>query len=296
MNNKGDVRLKWLVYTLLIAVLATVVYGATSDTHGVQITVGNQDPFIVNVTPHANIDLVEDSSVTEYIIFLAEDGDGNNGVGTALDDSTAVITLTKGGETDIQSTSCTPTDIGTNQTSYNCSIDFWYFYDDGTWAINATICDLAGSCAENTTETVDINLLSAYQGGPDNITFPTVNQGQTNVASNNDPFVMNNTGNADFSVVNVTALNLLGETTPTDKIFAENMSINVADASEGDVLANNTAVTITSALLNRGNHTVDDGSTGQEWLYYYIEDVPTGISAQQYSSAGLGTWTVEVFV
>jgi len=174
----------------------------------------------------------------------------------------------------------------------------WYFDGAGSWTINVSVADIGGPVTvTNDTETFTYNTLKAMKLSPSSITFGSVSLGQTDIAATDDPVTLNNTGNVDIASGNakVKAYDLFGTTTTSEKIGADAFSVNIADASEGDAMINNTEVAITGSVLAAGNHSVDDGSTGQELLYYYIEEVPTtGISAQTYDTSALGAWVVSV--
>ena len=42
------------------------------------------------------------------------------------------------------------------------------------------------------------------------------------------------------------------------------------------------------------NYSVNDGNTGQERLFFYLEALNPGLSSQSYSSTGGGAWTVAI--
>jgi len=125
------------------------------------------------------------------------------------------------------------------------------------------------------------------------LTWPTINLTDTNVLSNNDPVTINNTANKDITAgnVKVTAIDLQGETTATQYIYAGNFTVNINDACEGTVMANNTAIAVSGATIPKGNNSKGDG---QEELYFCLEEIPPTISSQIYSTTGLGAWTISV--
>jgi len=153
--------------------------------------------------------------------------------------------------------------------------------------------------------------------GPGSLTWPTVTNAQTNQTSNNDPLLMNNTGNVNISIgnVNITAFNLIGETNQTQFMNASNFTINTLNggdppvecqlttATEVYTMANNTGVNITGAGLAKGNYTQNFGNitSGQQKLYFCLVQVMAGnsgtgglLSPQTYSTAFSSPWSVVI--
>ena len=279
--------------TLMLFLCSGLALAATSGTTDVSATVSNVAPTITAVESVAAQDPTEDSTTTVSIKFTADD---QNGV-SDLDDSSASVTLSKSGETSRSSTStCSVTDISSTSANYTCSVDMWYFDGAGTWTINVSVQDSSAVVAYNDSTTFTYNTLKAIKVGPSSISFGSVSIGQTDIGATDDPIIINNTGNVDIAVntTSVTAYNLHGTTTTTEYIGADQFSVNINDAADGDALINASAVTISNAIISAGNHSVNDGSTGQEYIYSYLETVPSGISAQTYDTSQLGAWVIAV--
>jgi len=129
---------------------------------------------------------------------------------------------------------------------------------------------------------------------PAEINWGAVGLSDTDVGADDDPILINNTGNDDNLNINVTGYNLQGEETETQYIYAHNFSVDSeSQGCSGTVLLNETSINITSAILSYGNHSLNDG-TGQEQIYFCLKGLPQDISSQSYSSSAYGAWTIEI--
>jgi hypothetical protein len=206
------------------------------------------------------------------------------------------------GEAVRQNNSCSAISGQSTTTSQNfsCTIGMYYFDTPGVWTITARGNDLGNTTYNQTTKTFTYDSLTAMVISPGALTWSAVTPGQENATSGNDPTLINNTGNYNITNVTVTALDLLGETNTAFQINAGNMSVSVDNGGSppaecsGMIMANNTEKQITSAQLLRGNHSVGDGSTGQEQLYYCFKTIPSNIPSQTYSTAAGGSWTIKI--
>ncbi|MFH1803116.1 MAG: hypothetical protein ABH864_06755 [archaeon] len=70
----------------------------------------------------------------------------------------------------------------------------------------------------------------------------------------------------------------------------------VSSTTGGVTMVNGTELEIYGAILNRGNHTANNGVTGQEQLYFCIPSVPAGLISQSYSTSVTGSdaWKVQI--
>ena len=263
---------------------------ATSGTTTVSISVGNNDPVVDFVSTIAAQDVTESGTASIPFWFTATDIDGV----ANLDDSSAQARFQRAGETTRQNLSCAwVSDIDTDTANYSCTVDIWYWDAAGSWTINATIEDINNAKGENSSTTFTLNPTTAMAMSPTALAWPSINLTSTNVLSNNDPIIINNTANKDIAAdhVNVTAIDLPGETTGSEYIYAGNFTSKITDACEGTVMVNNTAIGVSGAIITAGNNSAGDG---QESLYFCLEDVPSGISSQTYSTAGSESWTIAV--
>ena len=132
---------------------------------------------------------------------------------------------------------------------------------------------------------------------PTSLTWGAVGIATVNTGSNNDPIQINNSGNDEPLNINVTALNLRGETTIGQFIFANNFTIeNATEGCSGTAMVNATSTNVTSAILQRGNYSLNynNATSGQEEIHFCLKGVNSDLSAQSYSSAAYGAWTVAV--
>ena len=265
----------------------------TQGTTSVNITVGNAAPTVPFVYGNASYFPTEDTTTSITFNFTADDDDGAGN----LNDSTAAAYFQRTGETTRSNTSCVQIGAAvSNSKNYTCTIDMWYFDEAATWTINATIQDINDAVGENSTTTFTYQLLTAMVLNPGALTWPSISLTTTDEGSNNDPVRLNNTGNDENLTINSTAFNLRGETEITEFIFANNFTIgNATEGCTGFVTtqSNATSLAVNGTELDRGNHSVNDGTTGQEDLFFCLKGVPD-ISAQSYSSSAYGSWTVDI--
>ena len=127
---------------------------------------------------------------------------------------------------------------------------------------------------------------------PNSLSWSTLTSGSINQTSNNDPTLINNTGNFN-GTINVNAINLLGETTSSNRLDANNFTAFHTDSvvcASGITLVNATSTTINNTFANRGNLSIG-GGVGQEEIFYCIPKVPL-ISSQTYSTTQGGSWAI----
>ena len=142
------------------------------------------------------------------------------------------------------------------------------------------------------------NQLQALTIAPNSLTWATLSVGATNQTSNNDPTIINNTGNYNFTNITVKGLNLHGEVTPSSYMDVANFTVGNSTGSSIECgfnstrLVNGTNLNVKLSILTKGNNSVNDRQTGQEELYYCIMTVPQ-IASQTYSTTYTGgSWLV----
>ncbi len=268
---------------------------ATSDTTALNITVGNSVPTITIVDPIAATDpsIGTTKSITFYFNVTDTDGYAN------IDIDTAKAYFTKAGESTRSNTSCisTFTPNSGNSMNFTCTIDMWYWDENGAWTINVTIEDINSAVGYNESETFTYNLQTAMTMSPTSLGWPTIGLTDTDTGSDEDPITANNSGNDVNLNINVTALDLQGEETTTQYIYANNFTVEDAtEGCSGTVMVNATSTNVTSAILQRGNNSLNynNATSGQEQIFFCLKGVPQDISAQSYSSSAYGPWTVEI--
>ncbi|MCP6727622.1 MAG: sigma-70 region 4 domain-containing protein, partial [Patescibacteria group bacterium] len=283
----------------------TKVYA--NDTFG-NMNVNDFTDISINVTSAANdpptIGFVEvitaknptDDTITSITFnFTATDTNGFADINV----STAAGYFNRTGEATRSNTSCVNLSQSGDDVNFSCTIDMWYFDQNGPWTINVTIRDNSDASGENSSTTFTYNTLNGMKMSPKSLTWQEILIGQTNIGSNNDPIQINNTGNTEPKDINVTAYNLRGETIDTEYIFAANFTIeNASQGCSGTQMQNATSLNITSAILQRGNHSLNynNATSGQEQIYFCLTEVPAGISPQPYSSASFGSWEIRILL
>jgi hypothetical protein len=242
-----------------------------------------------NSTLTGGVTPIESTSTSSEIYVTICDPDGVNDI----DDTSVEARYQKSGDTTRENTSCVLIgDLNTYCANFSCTIETWYFDGSGTWTINVSATDLGNQTTiYNTDKTFTMNLLKAMTIQPDQINWTSISPGDTDEKADNDPTTINNTGNYN-GTINITGLNLYGETITTEVFGVDNFTSGIADDCDtsGVFLSNNTQVLITGSVANRGNLSAGGGA-GQEELYYCIPDVPT-LSSQEYSTSNLGSWTI----
>ncbi|MBI2110318.1 hypothetical protein HYT51_00880, partial [Candidatus Woesearchaeota archaeon] len=257
-----------------------------------------------------------EAGVTTFTFtFNATDTDGASDLNDATANGRINITLNS---TTIQryNTTCNSLQSVGNTEEYQCRIDLWYFDTPGSWTINASIKD-GTSYAENSSTTFTVNPLTAMVMSPANLTWPaTITLTSTNTTSNNDPLIINNTGNKDITPTNIkiTAVNLRGEATTTQFLLAANFTVSYLNSSvtnaecqflnttNGIRPVNNSATSISTANISAGNNSLGQIAGGElpgrENLYFCLTEVTAGLSQQSYSTTGgaafIYPWTIAV--
>ena len=279
-----------------------------NSTEFTNFTAENVAPVIYFVSP------VHSQSITEggikqinNLTFNVSDG---NGAGD-INNNSAQVRINLTGEQDRYNVSCAPSAGFENTVSFNCSVSIWYFDGAGNWTINVSVNDNSGVYAENHSTNFELRATTAMIMSPNGLTWPTLELGRTNQTSNNDPLVINNTGNRDIFAggISVTGYDLQGTSIITDFINAKNFTVSAVNGSStctgtdclecsGTAMLNNTAQAISIANITAGNNSIGtlDSSSGQETLFLCLRTVPLEISRQNYDTSGLSTaaWVVSV--
>ncbi|MBI2452076.1 hypothetical protein HYV50_03280 [Candidatus Pacearchaeota archaeon] len=271
--------------------------GNNNESETRELTVNNTAPQITSVSSIGSISPTEGSTTNVTFYLIMKDNDGVND----LADTSVKANFTRSGEPLRQNTSCALVgDIDSTSANYSCTIQMWYFDENGVWNITVYGEDVEGLSAINTTTNFSYVQLQSLKISPAQINF-AVNIGATNQTSTNDPTLINNTGNYNFTNITVNAINLHGESVSTFYIDIANFSIgNNTGASNPEcgqsgatTLTNGTDRQIINTVLNRGNNSINDGSTGQEQIYYCLRTVPSTISSQIYSTSTAGSWLIK---
>ncbi len=280
---------------------ANDILGNINNTETREITLSalSQAPQILYLSPITDQSITENSFSQIVINFSVQDGNGH----TDLND--ARLNISRTGEATRKNDSCLKVIGHGVNVNYSCTIDIWYFDAAGDWNISAFIND---NQFMNATNTSSFTLLqtSAFIAGPSSIIFNTLDAGSTNVTPTN-PILLNNTGNKPIAIGNIqiNATNLLGESDHTRGLYAGNFTISTATggspsvecgSSSSTFMNSNVFVALIGAILPRGNHSINDGSTGQEQLYLCLTQVGSELSTQKYSTTRKGSWTIKILI
>ncbi|MBX4196406.1 LamG domain-containing protein [Candidatus Pacearchaeota archaeon] len=287
---------------------AVDMLGNKNQTEQTTVTITNPTntaPSITSVQALAAQDPTEDSITNVIFNFTAYDPDGFGD----LKDASARVNVTIIGQSNLrQNLSCAElNNFATNYANYTCSVQMQYFDSSGSWNLSVSINDTADAVAINESTYFTYNQLSAFTVGPSNLTFASLTPGSTNQTSNNDPLVLNNTGNKNVTLGNiqVNATNLKGETDNTKALYANNFTLSIVTGSsfECGISGNQSVamshwafINVTNSSLTNGNHSLADGSTGQEQIYMCLTVVGNELSGQAYSTAGEGAWTLKILI
>jgi hypothetical protein len=272
------------------------ITGKATKPTNVSITVSQiRINFVSPIVSPQNV--TETSSTTVTFYFNASIP---GGVASNVNKTSAVGNFSLAGETTRANTSCVNISEGADWVNFSCSIQVWYWDGAGNWTVTAFIKDNSNNAAANTTTNMTLSQSTCFVTSPNELNWATVIPGAVNQQSSNDPSLLNNTCNDDIDTgkVDVKALDLVGGTNAAYSIFAQDFNSSVTSGSEctGVGLQNNTFIAITESILPSGNNSRSYGNetSGQEQLYYCIPLVNASLISQTYSTAILGSWTIQV--
>jgi len=275
-----------------------------SGTASLNVTIGNTAPTVSFVAAIPAI--TPNESGVNYTVFIVNATD-TDGVGN-LDDNSVEARFELTGETTRVNTSCILlADIDANSANYSCTVGMYYFdKNDANWVVNVTVLDTNGARGINASTNVQFNLLNAMVTGGA-LVWASLQLAAVNTTADNNPIIVNNTGNDIDLSINITAFDLEGLSTPGEFIGATNISVeNITLGCTGPftqpmINATNstdteTRTNITSAILQNGNNSLSNSNatSGQEELFFCITAVSNTLSSQDYSSDSYGSWSILV--
>jgi hypothetical protein len=289
-----------LSLALVSAEIPTITGKATQQPFNLSITISNTPPQIVRIATISDQSITENSYSDFLINFSARDNDGY----ANLNDTSVRVNVTRGAEPSKQNLTCSKTSSAGTETNYSCSIRIWYFDAAGDWNVSVNVSDLNNAVATNTSF-FTLMQTSAFIAGPTALAFPSITPGSVNVTTTTGAIILNNTGNKAITAGNIliNATNLRGESDPTRALYAGNFTIGTATggspavecgAASSTFMTNMTFVGITSATLPKGNHSINNGTVGQEQLYLCLTSVGSELTSQVYSTAAEGSWTAKI--
>jgi len=298
-----------IIAVVLVLVISVIVFSsydllektitgfASSSSTNLSITLAGPNNSVVNfISAVGTITPIEYNYTEINFTYIVTDVDGVDDI----NNSAATANFSKSTATTRENTSCINfgNKNGTAR-NFSCSIRLWYFDQSGTWTVTAYSNDLGNKTMNYTSTTFTFSELKALAIGTSNrsLSWDSISPGQRNKTSINDPTIINNTGNFN-GTLNVTALNLLGQTDSSYQIHAENFTLGLTTGAgnpecniTGSNMTNNTAVTVIGSFANQGNLSIQDGS-GEEQVYYCLRVVNTNLTSQAYSTTALGSWTI----
>jgi len=139
-----------------------------------------------------------------------------------------------------------------------------------------------GNYTSNLSTSFTYNTLYAVSLNTNSLDFGALSAGD--VAKTAGTLMLNNTGNFNYTLVQLKAFNLVNS---TDIIAASNFRINITNVSTGASLSNNTFINISGAILPRST----DSSIGNQSMFVYV-DIPIGTAGRAYRS--LSEWILSV--
>jgi DNA-directed RNA polymerase specialized sigma24 family protein len=299
VNATGNIGNSYKINVNFTSNNASVMYNVTNNATILisTITSISNPPNITLVSAIPAVNLNEGPvATTVNVNFTAYDADGASN----LNDSSAMVNFTRAGEAARANVTCAKINTIGNYANYSCNVLMYWFDGAGTWNVTAFIKDASNAVASNTSATFTVNALTGFVASPNSVAFSSLTPGAANQTATNDPVVLNNTGNQNISIGNIqiNSTNLKGESNSLLALFANNFSVGISTGGNAECDATNLSrglfVGVSSAFLPRGNFTVNDGSTGQEQLYFCLKKAGTELTSQAYSTSSEGSWTIKI--
>jgi len=294
------------------------ITGEVTSATNVSITVSGTQTVVINVLNGTMIGTDVDptiSGVTTIQFFVnVSDPDGNADINTSSVNASFIFHDTGFGQTTRTNSSygcISKGSIDSKSLNFSCRVSMYFFDAPGTYTIEVYARDGGSNTNQkNITQLFSYDTLQAVAIQPNSISFPSAAPGAFNVTSSNDPTLLNNTGNANFTAIDINSTDLFGFVVSSESIPAINFSVGNsslgATAEEcGDAktrtLYNDTILTAQQFKLldgnftfTRGNHSLNDNHTGQEQFFWCIRQIPEGISSQVYNTSAGNAWTIRV--
>ena len=275
----------------------TITGEATNVPFDLNITVGGlQIITVYNQTSAVTINEAPASSqvIINFSVYSPVGAD-------KINTSSAQVNLSFTNEDLRENNSCKVTDYGGDYANFTCTVIMWWWDVNDTWTITASIEDNSSNRFINGSQVQAVGEQQAVQGGPAIISWGGgISPGSSNSTATNDPLLLNNSGNIPSTNITVNATHLRGEEDPTQLLWAGNFSLGWdTGATDPECGASSmqymTYVQVDTANLTKGNFTINDGSTGQEEIYFCLVTLANNLSTQAYSSANEteGPWTAD---
>jgi len=276
------------------------ITGRDTASVSINISVGGPTLFAVYNSTITNAESgPTENTITSIIVNFS--ANSPSGFGN-LNHNTAMANITGDDAVTRTNSSCFMYQGSGTNANYTCNISLWWWDGSGTWNITAYVEDNQSNGVQNTSTDFYVGELTAFVMGPGALTWGTLSPGATNQTSSNDPLLLNNTGNDQITSteLSINASNLRGETTSAEALWASNFSVDWDTEStcsgttciecDGVQMSRSIFINMTMANLTKGNYTINDGSTGQERLYFCIKWISATLSTQSYSTANETEW------
>ena len=299
---------------LIFAILIPLIYAQTGGNvvrragFKVDLVISNRNPSInvSNVTGGASsfsVDPISASNAIVLISFNVTDADGASNINA----STAVVNFTLGGNAGqyyVNQSFVASSEFGTcfnhspssTVVVINCTVVLPYYANaSASWVANISVKDISGGVGRNDTLRFTYNFVSALALPYAFVNFSNVNLGQQNVLAY-PHLLINNTGNEDFEMVNMTAAALVGTTTTTENIAVTNFAVNLTNSSaslglafpsDGNVNLRDTATGNNVSFLH--GHTsafAPNADKGNISAFIWVDVPSSGLTPQLYNA----TW------
>lgn len=271
---------------------------ATQQNTNASVTLNGTNGVTIAVHNFSAASPTENTFTSTTFYVQVTDSDGVSDINDTSINATYSFSST--GESPRSNATCfLVSDLNATTANYSCTVGMWYYDSVGVWNITTCAKDIGNmTYVCNKGASFTYNQLQALTIAPNSLTWATLSIGATNQTSNNDPTIINNTGNYNFSNISVGGRNLHGETTTNNYIDVANFTVGNSTGSSIECgfnstrLTNGTNLNVKLTILTRGNNSVNNFQTGQEELHYCIMSVPQ-VTSQTYSTtyAG-GSWLV----
>ena len=286
----------------------------TSSATDVSITIGNHRPNITNVSITPSWSIINDPTDNKSIFFsfIVFDEEGSGNINTIS--ATANFTNGTGGgmvrwnDTDVNSNdgNCVSQGaIGSYQINFSCSVRMMYYDTATTWNVSVFVKDNNDNTAQNSSVTFSLAETTSFSLADSSITFSSSIPGTANVTQNDGGIFMNNTGNDNInsSSINITAVNIHGDTDVTKFIPAANFTISTSSDADKVQCGLSTAFRLGNKSIDETtgtNSTLISGAllpTGaaphnQEALYLCLRHIPNDLTSQVYSTNAEEDWSI----
>jgi len=296
------------------------ITGFVTNTTNITVTVAGTNPVTIAVKNETmtgtDVTPVTNTFVRVKFFVTVTDPDGQADINTTSVNAsigyheTGEATRTNGSYNCIDKGN-----IDSTSRNFSCSVDMWFFDAPSIWNVTVYARDNGAlTNVANSSQTFSYATLQSTLINPQSLTFPSAAIGATNITSDNDPLFINNTGNANFTAISINSTALPGATNASEFINGSNFSVGVtslpaveeecgtgvaSDTTSNDTqLADQVFKLLDIANLTRGNYSAvaNKNVSGQEGLFFCIQEIPSDISSQTYATDADRAWTIQLTI